>query len=600
MKKSFENQKNNAQKGISMKNSIKLLIATTLVFLGINIHAQEKGAELINYTPNTNFIAVKVKNAKELKAGLENHPLKKIIYNDKTKAIIEEVFQSIKNDDENEDSKEEIEMTRKMIEKLYAAVTGEMILTVSYVEGKKKEIALELTSPLGPINDVVVTLIGQVDQNLFQELIKESLAFLEKSKDKPAISKKQYETIEYYTAPSLFISVFNGTVVFSTNEDNFKKVVSAITKKTPIENGLKSNEKIYGFLNSNQNKDILFSTDYTAILKAEIAKETDGIAKLVFDQMKFDKLFQLNVSFDLDDKADCLDISLNGLDDGFLQFVTFVNNEFTPSPFVSSEVSGYTRAFFSISELKKKILDLVFKINPEFQQQYKDTLAMAKTSFQIDVEAFLDSFGEDIESFSTLNKDSTEEFVILNKLKNQSNFITNFASILNNPMVKQQLDALLTIVETKEGGNQFWALSAKTADANGKMGSYSIGSIESYAFLSIPREMAQKLISQIKKGANSKLSSLAMFNNARALYPQKVALFSYSSTKDILAKLKSDFTKSFLQGLQMGMRVENPELTNKLLALFEDIKAEDLKGNLSFGLWKETNKVNFSAKLINK
>ena len=70
-----------------MKNAFRLLTVSFFFLLAINLHAQDKITSLVNYSPNSNFIVIKVKSAKEFKTGIENHPLKKLLYNDKTKDL---------------------------------------------------------------------------------------------------------------------------------------------------------------------------------------------------------------------------------------------------------------------------------------------------------------------------------------------------------------------------------------------------------------------------------------------------------------------------------------------------------------------------------
>ena len=560
------------------------------------IYAEDKTTSIINFSPNANFLVIKVKNAKELKAGLENHPLKKIIYNDNTKAIIDELFDSDKKDGLDEETKETKDLEKKSMDSLFASFTGEIILTLSYDKMENEKFDLG--------DDVTGALIGQVDPVIFQEFIKADIAFQEKSKTKKIINKKKYENIEYYATVTdktinkdsndSFTAVVNGIAVLSTNEDTFKKILMAISKNTPIENGLKNNEKIFSYLNTNQNKDVLFTADFAQIAKFQMAKELDGPTKAVFDMMKLDKLLQISAAFDLDEKFDSIDLVVNGLDDGFLQFATITNNEFTPSPFIGADISVYTRAFFSIAELKKKILDVATKITPDFAQQYQGFLEMAKTNFKVDVEQFFDSMSDDIEGFSVLKSDGAEEKLLLNKLKKQSDFTTNFSSIMNNQILKQMLSANFSIAENKEGENQFWVLTSISTDPAVKATSFSLGAIESYAFLSLPSSQTQKYIAQVKKPAESKLSDLASYNKARLLYPTKIALFTYANTKDLIISLKA-----YLKKEKASLAKLNPSFEN-LLKVVEDIKAEDFKGSISYGIWKETNKLIFSVKLNNK
>lgn len=575
-----------------MKKVIKIFLIIMLTMLTLSIYAQDKATALINHVPNSNFVIVKIKNAKELKAGLENHPLKKLLYNDKTKELIDEILQSKKVETEDADTKEIKDLEKKSLEKLWESFIGEIILSISFEKLEDANIGRKV--------DILGALIATVNPELFQEFIKADIAFEEKSKSKKTITKKQHENIEYYSmvvegaSNNSFTALVKDKAILSTNEETLKKIITSILKNVPIENGLKNNEKFFNFLNANQNKDILFSADFAPIFKSNLSKEQEGPSKIALEALKLEKLFQIDMSFDIEEKVDNFEMILNCLDEGCLQFATFTNNEFVPAAYISSDVSAYSKIFFSLPELKKKIIEYAKKISPDFEQQYPGMVEMAKTNFQFDIEGFFDSIGEDIEFFSTFHKDDTEEALFTNKLKNQSVFITNLGSILNNPMAKQVFSNTFSVVENKEGGNQFWVFMPKTDDPKLKESSFALGSIESYAFLSKPGSMAQKHIALIKKGADTKLSSSAGYNSARALYPAKLSLFSYAITKDLILNMQVK-----LKGQEATLSMINPNF-NKVLKILEEIKAEDFKGNISYGLWKDTNKLSFSAKLNNK
>ncbi len=200
--------------------------------------------------------------------------------------------------------------------------------------------------------------------------------------------------------------------------------------------------------------------------------------------------------------------------------------------------------------------------------------------------------GEDMEGFSFIKENVEDEGVILGKLKNPAVFITNLASMLNNPFAKQGLESSFSVVESKENGNQFWSLTAKSALPNQKPISLALGCFDSYAFLANPAKMAQKYIALTKKSSDSKLSSLASYNNARAMFPAKIAGFSFTKTKDMMTSIKSKFLEQ-KETLKMLPNMEN------VFKLLEEINPEDFKGNLSFGIWKETNQITISTKLIN-
>lgn len=573
-------------KSIQTMATICLLILSSMVF------AQEKTGTLINYCPNSNFVVVKVKNAKELKAGLENHPLKKLIYNDKTKDRFDDIFKVNKKDDEADESKEEKESSKKTFDKLFSSFNGEIMLCVSFE--KMEEAQFEKGA------DVVGAFIAQVDQELFQEFIKMDVANHEKSKTKNTITKKQHEGIEYFSIISenakdnSFSAVINGLGVLSSDEEVFKKILTAIVKKSAYENGLKSNESLYRFLNSNLSKDVLVSMDFSMIFKNQISKEPEGMRKLMLNSLKLDKLFQLNATFDIDEKVDSFELAFNCLDDGILQFFTFNNNEFVPSGFISADVSSYTRAFFSISDLKKKIIEFMGKINPQFVELYNRYLAGMKVELQMDPDALFDSIGDDTECFTALLKDGTEEKLFVNKLKNQSDFTTNLANLLNHPGFKQGMEATLSLVENKEGENRYWAFTSKTSDPKVKATSFALGSTDNMAFVSFPNSNAQKHIALVKKSSDSKLSGSATYNATRALYPSKVAFFRFDMTKDLIL-----FLKAGLANQQATISKINPNI-EKITSILDDIKAEDFKGNISFGLWKETNKISLAVKLTNK
>ena len=572
--------------------SIKTMATIVLVILNSAIYAQEKSGELINYCPNSNFVVVKVKNAKELKSGLENHPLKKLIYNDKTKDRLDDIFKISKKDDDNDESKEEKELSKKTFDKLFSSFTGEIMLSVSF---EKMEEAQFKTGA-----EFVGALIAQVDQELFQEFIKMDVANHEKSKTKNTITKKQHEGIEYYSIVSenskdnSFSAVSNGLGILCSDEEVFKKILTANVKKSALENGLKSNESLFRFLNSNQSKDVLVSMDFTLIFKNQLSKEPEGMQKIILDSLKLDKLFQINATFDLDEKVDSFELTFNCLDDGILQFFTFKNNEFVPSGFISADVSSYTRAFFSISDLKKKIIEFMGKINPQFVELYNRYLAGMKVELQMDPDALFDSIGDDTECFTSLLKDGSEDKLFVNKLKNQSNFITNLASLLNHPGFKQGIEATLSLVENKEGENRYWSFTSKNSDPKAKPNSFALGSTDTLAFLSYPSSSAQKHIALLKKSADSKLSSSAIYNTTRALYPAKVALFRFDMTKDLIL-----FLKAGLANQQATISKINPNI-EKITSILDELKAEDFKGNISFGLWKDTNKISLAVKLTNK
>lgn len=601
-----------------MKYFYKKLLLLCLCVLNSNVYSQDKQNPLINYAPNSNFIVAKIKNAKELKANLENHPLKKVIYSSKTRDLIDEMIQKLKDEfyDESsegsEDEAESKELNKKIIDKLLASIDGEILLTVSLNNTQNESTEYN--------DEPSFTLLAQVDQEIFKEYIKAELVLEEKSIIKKIITKKEHENIEYYSIaeegeePTSFTAATNGIAVITSDEEIFKKVLTAIVKKRPYEKGLKTNDKMVAFMNANQNKEILFTGDFVPIFKEmldemddeevsmdddseeiEIKEKGPNTEKMMFEAMQLEKLFLINASYEHKDKVDNFEVTLNCLDEGILQYVTLINSEFTPSAFISSDISAYSRIFFSISELRKKIMGLITKTSPEVIPEYQEFLKMAKTNFQFDLEAFIDSMGDDIESYNIIHKDGGGEALVVNKLRNQADFITNFGSILNNPMVKLNLGSFFSLVENKENENHFWVLTTKASEMIKKEVSLAAGAIESNGFISVPGALAQKHIVNIKKGAETKLSGLASYNTARAMFPAKIAAFSFATAKDLYASLKIEVMKD----KTLEVDVEDKEF-EKFIKILEELKAEDFSGNLSMGLWKDKNKLSGSIKLINK
>lgn len=568
----------------------KNVFLTMLMLLLASLNAQDKSNSIINYAPNSNFFAVKIKNAKDIKTKLENHPLKKLIYNDKTKEIFEDLI-NLKSHNEEEEDKEKDKELEKLedlsLEKFMSSLNGELLLTVN----------CENFQEIDDEKNTIFALILQVDHDLFQEFIKLNISIEEKSEIKKSITKNQFENIEYVTISEendiekQFFAESNGIAVISNNETVFKKILNSIAKKTNFENGLRSNEKIYSYFSKNQNKDFLGYCDMSQIFETLQKEDETPTNKEVLKAMKFEKMFELNLSFDLNEKADSIDFVLKGLDDGFMQYITFVNNEFTPSAFVSADISGYSRIFFSVSELKKKFIALLIKIDPNFSTNYQMVSDMAKTNFQIDIDGFFDSIGDDLENINYLKDKSEDENFFISKLKNPSVFITNLSSMINNPKFKQGLETSLSVTETKEVGSQFWSLAAKNTLPNQKPVSFALGNFDSYAFAASPAKMAQKYIALTKKSAESKLTSLASYNNARAMFPNKIALFSFSKTKDMISSIKT----KIMDQKEVLKLIPN---TENIIKLLEEINPDDFKGNLSFGLWKDTNQINMSLKLI--
>lgn len=589
------------------------------------IHAQDKSPALINYVPNSNSFAVKIKNTKDLKSILEKHPLKAIFYSEKTREIIDDIIQSMKDGFyEGASEGEDKELTKTMMEKLFTSLNGEAYMVFFFKEEKKDVVNFD--------GDPDFALVAQVDQETFKEFIKADIALEEKSPVKKTITKKEHEGIEYFSVaieengtPTTFTVGINGIAISSSDEDTFKKMISAVVKKTPIENGLKSNEKMYSYINANPNKEILVTCDFAPLFKYELTKpeikheaepEDDGeeeeeeeeieedappaneSSKLVLEQMQLDKLCQINASYEHKDNIDTIDISVQCMDEGVFQFATFINNEFVPSPFISADVGSYFKLFFSLSELKKRILNFMTKIEPESIKQYQEFLKMAKENFQFDFDAFIESIGDEYESCSSIDKDGKEEGVMVNKLKNQTNFITNFASIMNNPLVKMNLDSVFSISENKENDAHFWALTTKSPELIGQDLSLAAGTFESYGFMTNPGNIAQKQIAKIKKGTENKLSALPAYNKARAMYPAKVCMFSYAGAKELYTAVKTKVFDKYATYLG-GEEASDDEFV-KLIKALNEISPEDFKGNLSMAMWKEKNKLSLSMKLNNK
>lgn len=584
--------------------------------------AQDKAPALINYVPNSNSFAVKIKNTKDLKGILEKHPLKAIFYSEKTRDVIDDIIQSMKDGFYDGASEgEDKELTKTMMEKLFTSLNGEAYMVFYFKEEKKDVVNFD--------GEPDFSLVAQVDQETFKEFIKADIALEEKSPIKKVITKKEHEGIEYFSvaiedggAPTSFAVAINGIAVASSDEDTFKKMISAVVKKTPIENGLKSNEKMYSYLNANPNKEILVTCDFAPLFKYELTKpeakpevnsEDDGgddeeieeeippeneNSKIFLEQMQLDKLCQINASYEHKDNIDTVDISVQCMDDGVFQFATFINNEFIPSPFISADVGSYFKLFFSMSEFKKRILNFMTKIEPESIKKYQEFLKMAKENFQFDFDAFIESIGDEYESCSSIDKDGKEEGVMVNKLKNQTNFITNFASIMNNPLVKMNLDSVFSITENKENDAHFWALATKSPELIGQDLSLAAGTYESYGFMTNPGNIAQKQIAKIKKGAENKLSALPAYNNARAMYPAKVCMFSYAGAKELYTAVKVKVIDKIMPMLDAADN-GGDEYT-KLIKALSEISPDDFKGNLSMAMWKEKNKFTLSMKLNSK
>jgi hypothetical protein len=567
-----------------LKTISKILLTVIFIISNTNINSQEKTSSLIEYAPNSNFIVLKAKNAKELKVKLESHPLKKLLCNSKTIEVIDEAFNLFNKEDTDIQIKE---IEKKIFEKLFTSFNGEVILTISYLKAEEGK--------YDPNPRLVYSLIAQVDQIPFLDFIKQGVKYADKAASQKTISNRQHENFEYYSLdaeddPSscAFAAVVDGLGVLSNDEELFKKISTAIIKKTPFEKGLKSNEKVIAYLNANQNKDFLFMKDLTPIFK-NIVSDEKSIYKIPFEAMKVDKLFQINGAITFDEKTDSLDFTLNCLDDSCIPFTAFINSEFTPSPFIGSDIRIYLRTFFSISLLKTKFIEMATKADPKFLET---TYKSFNEIYGID--AFINSIGEDFEGFSIMNKDNAEEIVCVNKAKNPSLFLSNFGNIINKPIIKEVIKSNFIVSEKKEEGNQFWLFSSQGKDPNVTEDRFTIGMTEPYAFFSMPGNLAQKHISQIKKGPAAMLSGLDTYNNTRALFPTKVAYFLYSNVKDIISSLKLKITDQ-----QANLASLTPKM-DKILSLIDEINAEDFKGNLSFGLWKDTNQISVSIKLNNK
>ena len=567
-----------------LKTISKILLTVIFIISNSNIQSQEKTFSLIEYAPNSNFIVLKAKNAKELKVKLESHPLKKLLCNSKTIEVIDEAFNLFNKEDTDVQIKE---IERKIFNKLFTAFNGEAILTISYLKTEEGK--------YDPNPRLVYSLIAQVDQIPFLDFIKFGVKYADKTISQKTISNRQHENFEYYSLdaeddPSscAFAAVVDGLGVLSNDEELFKKISTAIIKKTPFEKGLKSNEKVIDYFNANQNKDFLFTKDLTPIFKNIISDEK-SIYKIPLEAMKADKLFQINGAITFDEKADSFDFTLNCQDDSCLPFTAFINSEFTPSPFIGSDIRIYFRSFFSISILKTKFIEMATKADPKFLE------TTYKTYNEIwGLDAFINSIGEDFEGFSIMNKDNAEEIVCVNKTKNPNMFLSNFGSIINKPMIKEIIKANFIVTEKKEEGNQFWVFSSQGKDPNVTEDRFTLGVTEPYAFLSMPGNLTQKHISLIKKSSAAMLSALDGYNNTRALFPTKVSFFSFSNTKDIISSLKLKITDQ-----QSNLVSLTPKM-DKILSLIDEINAEDFKGNLSFGLWKDTNQISVSIKLNNK
>lgn len=552
------------------------------IFLTSSINGQESLSSLIDFAPDSNFISLKVKNAKDIRDGLENHPLKGLVYDDKTKEIMEELLEVF----DKQDTDITIRNTQKRVyDKLFASFIGEIILTVSY---HPKNDGKYDTQP-----KTIRVIIAHVDPVPFKAFIKAGIKYADTALGQKTVSTRAHDNIEYSCLEveadllgNAYATIVNGIGIVTNDEEALKKIMTAVSNKVAYVKGLKSNEKIMNYFKANESKDILFTADFTPFFKNESSTENVSVKKVI-EFLCLDKVFQIYASYDMNEKGESFETSLNGLEEGFLQFLAFSNNEFTPSTFISTDYSIYKRAFFSLAELKKKYIDLATKVNPKFQETtYKDLF------LDTGIETMLDSVGEDFEGFSRINNEGNAEGLFFNKLKNQSVFNAKFANIVNNATIKAVCFPSYTIAEKKEGSNQYWVFSQPSHDPNLKEDVFALGATATYAFVSYPANTADKHIGLIDKNTESKLSNLEVFKTTRTLYPDKVALFGFSSAKDMLACLTSKFKIDERKRLNRSVKLENA------IILLNELNASGFTGSFSYALWKESNKISVSAKWI--
>lgn len=564
-----------------MRNILKFL--PIFIFLA-SLSAQEATPSLINYIPNTNFLALKVKNAKEVRTNLDTNPLKSILYDDKVKEFVDEVFVLFDKEDTDVQIKD---VEKKIFDKLFSSFNSEVFMTISFV--KKEE------NKYDPQPKLIFSFIANVDKAPFTAFTKAGMKYADLALSQKTVSTYQHENVDYYGlkceyefSNNAFVAFINGIGVYSNDEDTCLKMISAVSKKTAIENGLKSNEKINAFFNANTNKDILVTADASPFFKNELLDEKSLLKLALVKAMKLDKLCQINATLDFDEKYDSFDAEINLANDGLPAFLPISNREFTSSSFINSEISTYRRAFFSVPELKVKLLEFANTVDPKFSEStYKSFLEI----FNID--EFGNSISGDFEGFSYINKENIPEEICLSKLTNSSQFKTNLLKVFNSSFFKL-LCKEASIAEKKENENQYWVFSFPTRDPNTKEERFVIGASDTYAFISSPGNMANKHLALLKSNADSKLSSFDPFLISRALYPSKLSLFQYAKTRDLLTIMKFKVKDN-----KDKIIMDHPKC-EKLLLLLEEIIAEEFKGNLSFGLWKDSNKIFVSTKLTNK
>ena len=173
-----------------MKFPVFIVILFTLI--SNMLLAQDKAPALINYVPNSNSFAVKIKNTKDLKGILEKHPLKAIFYSEKTRDVIDDIIQSMKDGFYDGASEgEDKELTKTMMEKLFTSLNGEAYMVFYFKEEKKDVVNFD--------GEPDFSLVAQVDQETFKEFIKADIALEEKSPIKKVITKKEHEGIEYFS-----------------------------------------------------------------------------------------------------------------------------------------------------------------------------------------------------------------------------------------------------------------------------------------------------------------------------------------------------------------------------------------------------------------
>jgi hypothetical protein len=523
-----------------MKSCLKKFLFISLNLLISNLFAQEKTAMSMDYMPNANFLVIKIKNALDLTYSLKGPPfdslawkinfpvrynnitkkLKKWYENEKPNEINAEILNELKNwmecvepvelqierlkeieINETNETKEtdilqnEIKFYKNSGEdKILNSLTGEIIITVS-IDGQS-ETFIQLKDSIN------LTIAGQVHRATFQKGIDHLLLIAKHNKSNSLILIKEHENAKYFViekfknTSTCFVACINDIAVISNKEDLLKKTLTTIAKKGVYENGLNINEKFVSYLNKNTSKDAVFAFDAAMIFK-NLLKKQMGVGKLFLESMKFDELLEGYGFLEISNEVDTIEFSLKALDEGFLQFATFTNREFTPSYYIRPEVMSYSKIFFSMSELKKRIFDIGAKVSPGFIQQVQGILDMAKTNYQIDIDTILTSFGADMETFSPIKKNDSQESILTHKLKNTETFTANLKNILSSPEIYNKLKYSFLPLENKEKDFSCWQL-IRGENGFKQSSKFAIGATENFAF--IIRNSLQNFGPQFGKG----------------------------------------------------------------------------------------------------